>query len=92
MKSPILFVSIWVSTAAIAFWLGTWFSDKDTDPIQVSERQTASDSQVPGDNDSLNSSNVAPSEPAIEAESPISSVAENSALRLCLRDTVGILR
>lgn len=78
MKSPILFVSIWVSTAAIAFWLGTWFSDKDTDPIQVSERQTASDSQVPGDNDSLNSSNIAPSGPAIEAESSISSAAENS--------------
>jgi hypothetical protein len=79
MKSPILFVSIWVSTAAIAFWLGTWFSNKDTASIQVSERQTASDSQVLGDGDSLNSSNIAPSGLAIEAESSISSAAENSA-------------
>ena len=31
MKSPILFVSIWVSTAAIAFWLGKGVSDADSD-------------------------------------------------------------
>jgi len=79
MKSPIIFVSIWVSTAAIAFWLGTWFSDEDTAPIQVSERQEASNSQVSEDRDSLNPSNVAPSGSAIEAVKPISSVAENSA-------------
>ena len=79
MKSPIVFVSIWVSTAAIAFWAGTWFSEKDTEPVQLSDGQSASNLQAPEVSDSINSSNVAPSVPAIDAENSISSAAENSA-------------
>ena len=51
MKSPTLFVSIWVSTAAIAFWAGTWFSEKDTEPVQLSDGQSASSLQEPEDSD-----------------------------------------
>ncbi|MFP6855163.1 MAG: hypothetical protein VB980_05210, partial [Opitutales bacterium] len=78
MKNPILFIFIWGSTAAIAFWLGTWFSENDTDLIRVSERQTASDSQGSKDNSSLKSSNVAPSVPAIEGKTSISPEVTNS--------------